>query len=67
MGKAGKPIPFESDLADFVLDELGVMEDEYRVDVHPNGVKVYRLVAGGLELLDKWQLKMIKERFELSR
>ena len=65
MPKAGRPIPWESELADFIVKEMR-HNDRFMVDALDSGVKVYDTWDGG-RLMDQHSIMAYKAKTELER
>lgn len=65
MAQTGRPIPWESDLADFIVEHMR-HNDRFMVDALDTGVKVYDTWAGG-QLMDRHQIAAYKAHVELQR
>lgn len=65
MAKAGRPIPWESEITDFILDEMR-FNSRFIVDALDSGVKVYDTWNSG-SLMDIYQVRAYREKVILDR
>jgi len=66
MAKAGRPIPWDSELAEFVLEEMRG-NNRFIVDALDNGVKVYDTWRGSDALMDTHDIRAYRSKVELER
>ena len=63
-GRCGRPIPWDSELVDFIREELA-WNDRYEVQEHAGGVRV--LDTWTAAYLDVYQVRAIRQRMDWER